>query len=559
MLTKLKIGPRLAVLVAAMALLVLVVATIGFLTARSINASLKTVYEDRTVAALQLATVRDQLHQLRLSMVSAVTHEDLTKAQEIVARIPAFEAKMDKVWAEYMATYLTPEEKQLADRFVGAITEFKQARSKTLQLLAEDRAAALTNMRANAGGKFQTALSAIDELLTLQERVARDEYLNSVSYYDTAMWTNLGLIAAGLAAAGWLAQAIVRSITGSVGPIVSTMMHMADGDLAARVPGGERKDEVGDIARALTVFQQKLVAAREAERAQAAEREAREKRARMIEELTAQFDRQVKQTVGGVAGAAAELRGAAGTMSAVATQTSAQATQVAAAVGQASMNVQTVASAAAELSTSVQEIGRQVETSSDVARQAVSMARRSDELVRGLAESVGHIDQVVGLITDIASQTNLLALNATIEAARAGDAGKGFAVVAGEVKNLANQTGRATEEIAAQIAAVRGATDEAVGAIRDISAIIDRIGEVSSTIAAAVEEQNAATGEIARSAEQAAQGTQEVSDNIGGMSDGAGETGRVSSVVAGQADEMSRQAETLRHLIDDFLTQVRAA
>ena len=274
--------------------------------------------------------------------------------------------------------------------------------------------------------------------------------------------------------------------------------------------------------------------------------------------LADNFETSVKAVVETVSSGATEMQGSAQTMASTAEETSRQATAVAAAAEQASANVQTVASAAEELSNSIQEISRQVAQSNAIARNAVDEAKKTNDKVRGLAEAANKIGEVVKLITDIASQTNLLALNATIEAARAGEAGKGFAVVASEVKSLANQTAKATEEIAGQIGAIQSATGEAVEAIQGIGSTIGQISEIATAIASAVEEQGAATREIAGNVQQAASGTREVTHNIGGVTQAAGETGESATQVLNAAGELSRQAETLRGQVEEFLREVRA-
>ena len=275
-------------------------------------------------------------------------------------------------------------------------------------------------------------------------------------------------------------------------------------------------------------------------------------------QLADNFEANVKGVVEMVSSGSTEMQGAAQSMSSTAEETSRQATAVAAAAEQASANVQTVASAAEELSQSVEEVGRQVEQSNKVAENAVQEAKRTNEKVQGLAEAAQKIGDVVNLINDIASQTNLLALNATIEAARAGEAGKGFAVVASEVKSLAGQTAKATEEIAAQVGAIQSATTEAVSAIQGIGNTIGEISKIATVIASAVEEQSAATKEIATNVNQAAVGTQEVSNNISGVTQAAGETGEAANQVLASAGELSQQAEILRKQVDDFLVEVRA-
>jgi len=283
----------------------------------------------------------------------------------------------------------------------------------------------------------------------------------------------------------------------------------------------------------------------------------REEAATLLNRHADDFERDVSSMVGVISSAATELQTTAQSMATTAEQTTQQASAVANAAEQASENVQTVAAATEELTASIQEISRQVSQSTHIAGSAVEEAQRTNIMVQGLAEAAGKIGQVVKLINDIASQTNLLALNATIEAARAGDAGKGFAVVAGEVKNLANQTAKATDEISAQIAAVQAATKDAVGAIQGIGSTISKISEIASAIAAAVEEQGAATQEIARNVQQAAMGTGAVTNNIGSVTHAAGETGHAAHEVLSAAGELSRQSERLNSQVNHFLTDVR--
>ena len=271
------------------------------------------------------------------------------------------------------------------------------------------------------------------------------------------------------------------------------------------------------------------------------------------------FERDISGTVGGFTTAANQMRTTAHAMNATADHATRQAQEVRSAAAQASASVQTVASAAEELSASIQEISHQVSQSAQVAQSAVAEAERTNTLVQGLNTAAAKINDVIGLITDIASQTNLLALNATIEAARAGEAGKGFAVVAGEVKILASQTARATEEISHQISAVQTATRDAVTAIQSIGGTINRINGISAMIAAAIEEQGAATQEISRSVQGAAEGTRRVSEIITSVSDTVGHTGQAAQEVLSASDQLSSRSTDLSHRVETFVADIRAS
>ena len=364
----------------------------------------------------------------------------------------------------------------------------------------------------------------------------------------------IGFVVA-LGGAIYLFTVIKGSIEGLLEDIDQIQRH--DWDAVACL-SCDRTDEFGTVARALAETKGALADAekREVEQKAAEERMTEERRSERMR-MAEQFETSVGSVVETVSAAADEMQTTAQSVSSTADQTSQQATTVAAAAEEASTNVQTVAAASEELSSSISEISRQVSQSTQIAGAAVAEVDSANEKVRGLAEAAQKIGEVVALITDIADQTNLLALNATIEAARAGEAGKGFAVVASEVKNLANATAKATEEISTQIGGIQDATEDAVGAIGSIGGIITQINEITSTIAAAVEEQGAATQEIARNVEQAAAGTREVSSNISQVTQAASETGSSATQILDAAGEMSRQSGMLEGEVQKFLTTIR--
>jgi methyl-accepting chemotaxis protein len=354
----------------------------------------------------------------------------------------------------------------------------------------------------------------------------------------------------------WLARGLVRPVRALTG----AMTRLAGGDTAAEVPATGRTDEIGEMARSVGFFKVSMIEAdrlRE-EQEQRKAGAAAEQRGALIR-MADDFNASVGGIIDTVSSSSTELEASAISLTSTAKRSQERTTVVAAASEKASTNVQAVASATEQMASSVNEISRQVQESARLANEAVEQARATTDRVGELSKAAARIGDVVDLINNIAGQTNLLALNATIEAARAGEAGRGFAVVASEVKALAEQTAKATGEIGQQITGIQSATQDSVNAIKEISGTIEKLSEISSTIAAAVEEQGAATQEISRNVQQAAQGTQQVASNITDVRRDSGETGSASSQVLSAAQSLSCDSNRLKLEVGKFLDSVRAA
>lgn len=356
-----------------------------------------------------------------------------------------------------------------------------------------------------------------------------------------------------------IATYMMRDISQGIASVITPMQALGEGNLSVEIRHGRETTEIGQMARALGVFQEALIAKKAADDQAGTEAAAKIRRSHRIDDITRDFETVINEMVSSLASSSTELQEAADLLAGTAEAAGKTSNEAANASEDVSSNVQSVASATEQMTASILEIGSKAHESSRIASNAVTQAQTTDENIAHLSQSAAHIGSVIKLIGNIAEQTNLLALNATIEAARAGEAGRGFSVVASEVKALASQTAKATEEISAQVAEMQAATEASVTTVRGIGATIDSISEISAAIAAAVEEQSASTREIARSVQHAAQRSSTVARNIGDVSRDVGETDLASGRLLKSAHSLSERSTRLKRAVESFLADVRAA
>jgi methyl-accepting chemotaxis protein len=512
--------------------------------------------------------------QLRLNAEKMLARHDdqfFKTAEKAFADLTAVMASFEKSLTDANLRRQSDQVKALADKYKETFVKTAHDVEEIDKLLNGEMRKAARAIAADA--------AEMKETLIAENQQTEHEVDSLIAWANSfIMALSIGGVLLGMVLA-WL---IGRAIANPIRVIAGVLLELANGNKSVDIPYTDRGDETGDNARAAQTFRDNLVrmekmqaeqkeaeARAAAEKQTAEEREAAEKRAveerleverkAAMQALANEFEAAVGGIIETVSSASTELEAAANTLTRTADTTQQLSTVVAAASEEASANVQSVASATEEMSSSVGEIGRQVQESSKIASEAVRQAQHTDQRINELLKAAGRIGDVVKLITSVAEQTNLLALNATIEAARAGEAGKGFAVVAQEVKALAAQTAKATEEISSQISGMQTATQESVEAIKEIGGTIGRISEISSTIAAAVEEQGAATQEISRNVGEAAKGTAQVATNITDVNRGAGETGSASAQVLSSAQSLSSESNRLKAEVQKFLATVRAA
>ena len=562
-MVKLSIGRKLALSSAVTALFVGGAVYNQWSSNREIRAANDALAREETIlrgiSQAQVAVARIQLSQKTMELARNATASDAAAAaalEEAQAVASALERPI--------AIALDPDILRESERAVSALAAEVQRYADAVRVDPYGRQsdpAAASASREEIAALTARAEKTIGESVANANRFTEAAMTTAAERIDAA--TRLGLLAGAAMLLSLLGAALLLmlNIQRPLTRLVAVLERMAAGEIDATIAEARRGDEIGALGRAVESIKTMVArkAAEDLERRQIADAAAAAARQTAMIEMADGFEAAVGGIVGAVSSSASELQVTAQSMTATATQTAAQSTSVAAAAEEAATNVGTVAAAAEELGASISEIGRQVSGSAQLAQRAVSEADHTTQFVQALGQTSAKIGDMVGLISNIASQTNLLALNATIEAARAGEAGRGFAVVAAEVKELANQTARATDEIARQIGEVRGVTDQTVGAIETITALIREIDVVATSIAAAVEQQGAATQEIVRNVSQASVGTSAVTGNIAGVAQASETTGMAATQVLTSASALSRQSEQLTAEVHRFLATVRAA
>jgi methyl-accepting chemotaxis protein len=555
-----------AKVIAVIAFMLVAMSGMGLLAIRSmqmINAHTVEIASNWLPSVRVLGELRADINLFRIALRAHVMTDSLEGKAAGDKRLAGILERIAKDRKAYEAMITSPEERSIYEnwsraweKYMGGIPNVIDLSRNSVGRIPHEASEAIAKTVAVIAAESDTYLEkAINFNNTGADTATRD----AADGYARAFWIVLGIVLAVVIGGFGVGLYLVRDLSRGIASIVTPMQALGSGDLAAEVTRRGEHTEIGVMADALQVFKEALIAKKAADEAAALDAEAKIERARRVDGITRNFEAMVGEIVETVASAATELEASANVLTVTAERSQQLAITVAAASEEASTNVQSVASASEELSSSVNEISRQVQESSRVASDAVDQAQTTNSRVGELAKAASRIGDVVELINTIAGQTNLLALNATIEAARAGEAGRGFAVVASEVKALAEQTAKATGEISQQISGIQSATQESVGAIKEIGDTIGRMSEISSAIAAAVEEQGAATQEISRNIQQAALGTTEVSSNITDVQRGATETGSASSQVHSAAKSLSCESNRLKVEVTKFLDAVRAA